>query len=903
MLEVRCGLVPALYLNPAQAQNTPTAQPSEGITVARVYYVDRAQLLQLTEHYDVWEVRSSEGYAVVALSRSEFAALSAQGYRISIDLVKTIEANLPRVASPGQVNGIPGYACYRTVEETYAAAQDIVTAHPDLADWIDIGDSWDKLMPGGNPGYDLMVLKLTNHALPGPKPKLFVMSAIHAREYTTAETNTRFAEYLVNNYGTNPDVTWLLDYNEIHLLLQSNPDGRKMAETGLLWRKNVDNAYCANTNSRGVDLNRNYPFHWGGPGASTLQCDETYRGSSSASEPETQAVVNYVRSQYPDLRNDDLTSAAPITTSGIFMDLHSYSQLVLWPWGDTSQVAPNGPAMQTLGRKFAYFNGYSPEQSVGLYPTSGTTDDTAYGELGVPAFTIEMGVDFFESCASFESTTYPANLPALLYAAKAARRPYQTPAGPDVLSLTAAPAAAPAGAIITLNATANDTRFNNSNGLEPTQNIAAARYSIDTPSWLGATLYPLSAGDGSFNATIESITGQVNTAGLTPGRHTVFVEAQDAANNWGVPTAAFITVTADSALTGVVRDAATALPIANALIAVSASPTQTGNLSANASGEYTLALTNGTYTVTAAAYGYASQTITNVVLTTGLTTTRDISLTAVAFYTVAGNIRDALTNLPLSATLVINRYPYYPLVINPFGQYALALAENVPYTLSVSAPGYGSQQRPIGLLMANRVEDFALAVDVEACAAPGYEWFGVRESFPTTITPTNWIVSSTVNSVGWRFDDPGSKTNLTGGAGSFAIADSDFFGAGANMNSELRSPVMNLATVTTPTLTFKTDYNYFSGGSSEVADVDVSVDDGATWENVWRKTASYRGPQTVTLDLPQAAGQSQVRVRFHYYDAVYDGWWQIDDVRMGRCAPAVMPNWQYLYLPLTLRGN
>ena len=91
-----------------------------------MYYADRTQLAQLAEHYDVWEVRSSEGYAVVALSQAEYAALSAQGYRLSIDLVKTIQANLPRVASPDQVNGIPGYPCYRTVEETYATAQNIV---------------------------------------------------------------------------------------------------------------------------------------------------------------------------------------------------------------------------------------------------------------------------------------------------------------------------------------------------------------------------------------------------------------------------------------------------------------------------------------------------------------------------------------------------------------------------------------------------------------------------------------------------------------------------------------------------------------------------------------------------------------------------------------------------------
>ena len=70
------------------------------------------------------------------------------------------------------------------------------------------------------------------------------MSAIHAREYATAELITRFAEYLVENYGTDPDITWLLDYNEIHLLLQANPDGRKHAETGIYGARTPTN-YCA----------------------------------------------------------------------------------------------------------------------------------------------------------------------------------------------------------------------------------------------------------------------------------------------------------------------------------------------------------------------------------------------------------------------------------------------------------------------------------------------------------------------------------------------------------------------------------------------------------------------------------------------------------------------------------
>ncbi len=106
--------------------------------------------------------------------------------------------------------------------------------------------------------------------MPGPKPKLFITAAIHAREYTTAELVTRFAEYLVNNYGTNADATWILDHHEIHIMLHTNPDGRKQAETGLSWRKNTNQNYCgATSTSRGADLNRNFAFQWGCCGGSS----------------------------------------------------------------------------------------------------------------------------------------------------------------------------------------------------------------------------------------------------------------------------------------------------------------------------------------------------------------------------------------------------------------------------------------------------------------------------------------------------------------------------------------------------------------------------------------------------------------------------------------------------------
>ncbi len=546
----------AVFTTPQATAVTPSSSSQNSlfdtydVIVVRAYYNNRQMLDSLTGWTEPWEVNQKEGYAVVEVTAVQFENLLADGYRVEIDAELTAALHRPNAYLPGQVNGIPGYACYRTVEETYATAQTLAANYPQLATWIDVGDSWDKTVPGGSPGYDMMVLKLTNSAIPGPKPAIFIMTSVHAREYTPAELNTRFAEYLINNYGEDPDVTWMLDYHEFHLMLQANPDGRKQAETGLSWRKNTNQNYCgATSNSRGADLNRNFGFAWNYCGnescSSSYQCDLTYRGPSASSEPETQSVENYVRSIFPDQREDPIDAAAPADATGIFLDIHSYSQLVLWPWGFTSLPTSNSTALQSLGRKFAYFNGYEPDQSIGLYPTDGTTEDFAYGELGLAAYTFELGTSFFQDCGSFENTIYPDNLQALLYAGKVARTPYMTPAGPDALDVTLSSSVIAPGTAVDLTATLNDTRFNNQNGTEPTQAIAAAEYYIDTPPWITTTTpiaYPMTAVDGSFNQTIEAATANVDTSGLSQGRHMLFVRGQDAAGNWGPVSAAFLTI-------------------------------------------------------------------------------------------------------------------------------------------------------------------------------------------------------------------------------------------------------------------------------------------------------------------------------------------------------------------------
>ena len=90
--------------------------------------------------------------------------------------------------------------------------------------------------------------------------------------------------------------------------------------------------------------------------------------------------------------------AAPADTQGVMISLHSYYPQVLFPWGWSAQPAPNQAGLRTLARKFGYFTGYEACQSGEdncIYMTDGTTDDFAYGELGVAAYTFELGTELF----------------------------------------------------------------------------------------------------------------------------------------------------------------------------------------------------------------------------------------------------------------------------------------------------------------------------------------------------------------------------------------------------------------------------------------------------------------------------------------------------------------------------
>ena len=542
------------------------AQERQRTAIFRARYPDRetATRAAVTLHDALLETRHDLGWQVFELDAEQVGLLRRFGYRLEPDpefvarrdaFLDALDAAAARrraqgLAGDAGIQAIPGYACYETVEETYAAALGFTATYPQLAQWLLVGQSWQKTV--GQGGYDIGVLKLTNQAVApadgSAKPRLFVHAAMHAREYVTAPLALAFARWLLQGWGSNADATWLLDHHEVHLMLHVNPDGRKRAETGLSWRKNTNTAYCGSTsNSRGADLNRNFTFGWNstaGQGSSGSACSATYRGPSPSSEPETRAVEAYVRSLWPDRRGPNPGDAAPADTSGIHIDLHSYSELVLWPWGTTASPAPNGAALATLGRRLAWFNGYRPTQSIGLYPTDGTSDGVSYGELGVAAFTFELGTSFFQTCDVFEGTIRPNNLPALVYAAKVARAPYLLPGGPEVTAAAAGGGQpVPAGLLAAVSASATDTRFNQSNGSEPVQPLAAAFAYVGAPPWqAGAVALPLQAADGAFDSATEALAGSIDTGTLPQGRHLVYLQAGDASGRAGPVTATFLDV-------------------------------------------------------------------------------------------------------------------------------------------------------------------------------------------------------------------------------------------------------------------------------------------------------------------------------------------------------------------------
>jgi hypothetical protein len=343
-------------------------------------------------------------------------------------------------------------------------------------------------------------------------------------------------------------------------------------------------------------------------------------------------------------------------------------------------------------------------------------------------------------------------------------------------------------------------------------------------------------------------------------------------------------------LTGLVTDSVTTNPIQGANILVGG----TYSTTTNASGVYSLIVPVGTYDVTASKFGYLPQTATGIVISDGMTTTQDFSLVGTPAITVDGFVRDGSGgNFPLYALVAVTSAAGTENIYTDpqTGYYSFSALVSSPYTIQVTAlvQGYNVETRPIVTGSTDQQENFNLTVNAAACNAGGYNVVGFSTDFSGGI-PAGWTVTNNTINCGsvptWNTSDPGARTNLTGGSGAFAIADSDVCGSGVSYDSNLVSPPIDMTAATTGlSLSFNSDYNALCSPNSPAFDYvapEYSTNGGTTWTPFQvfcgvGITASRRGPRVESFNTMAANGVPDARIRFRYKGG-WDWWWEVDNV-------------------------
>ncbi|CAH3025693.1 unnamed protein product, partial [Porites evermanni] len=217
------------------------------------------------------------------------------------------------------------------------------------------------------------------------KPLVFINCGIHAREWVSPATCMCVIEQLVSRYPVDDSVREVLDKVDFVILPVLNVDGYVYTwEKDRMWRKNRSRQH--GSKCVGVDLNRNWGFHWGGGGASSDPCSEAFHGEEPLSEKEVQSVARFLESQKKRLVG--------------YLDIHSYGQMLLFPWGFTKEQTKDHIEMERVAIAMANAiksrGGYNTSYIFGqashiLYTESGTTKDYIYGHLNVKyTFSMEL---------------------------------------------------------------------------------------------------------------------------------------------------------------------------------------------------------------------------------------------------------------------------------------------------------------------------------------------------------------------------------------------------------------------------------------------------------------------------------------------------------------------------------
>lgn len=252
---------------------------------------------------------------------------------------------------------------YYNPDEIEALIRETHAAYPDITKIFSIGKTLE--------GRDILGLKISDNAsVKENEPAVLVNGMHHAREVMTTEITTDMIQYLTSNYGKDAEVTSWVDGTEIWVIPMFNLDGNnKMWNKDSMWRKNTRGGH-------GVDLNRNYPYGWDScRGSSARRSAQDYRGSAPASEPETQAMMKFVASIKPVFN----------------ISYHSYSEIVLYPFGCRPNKTPVDEAVEAIGAEIGKAIDYKPGTAWELlYNADGGDIDWMYVEHQVLPYVIEV---------------------------------------------------------------------------------------------------------------------------------------------------------------------------------------------------------------------------------------------------------------------------------------------------------------------------------------------------------------------------------------------------------------------------------------------------------------------------------------------------------------------------------
>jgi murein tripeptide amidase MpaA len=320
------------------------------------------------------------GVLTVTATAAEAAAIRALGFRVEA-VAAPGARSAPGVDAAPDLDFPSRDAAFHNYAELTAAVNKVVADHPTLARKVSIGRSHE--------GRDLMAVKISdNVATDENEPEILFNAQQHAREHLTVEMAVYLLNLFTDEYATDPRVRTIVNSREIWIVPSVNPDGSEYdIATGSYrsWRKNRQ----PNTGSQyiGTDLNRNWSYQWGCCGGSSGSTSSlTYRGPAPFSAPETNALRNFVNSRV-------IGGVQQIKAN---IDFHTYSELVLWPYGYTTANTATGMSLDqsdtfaALGRRMAATNRYTPEQASDLYIADGGSIDWMWGAHKIWAYTFEM---------------------------------------------------------------------------------------------------------------------------------------------------------------------------------------------------------------------------------------------------------------------------------------------------------------------------------------------------------------------------------------------------------------------------------------------------------------------------------------------------------------------------------